>query len=419
MFAIHPKILMFGWEFPPFNSGGLGTACYGLTRSLAKKGAKIHFVLPKKLDVRSDHVAFTFADNGHKGVDEFVSRTYTDVLLYPYITEERYYTDHSFLHRLQPHVYAGDLYHEVMRYAKLAQNVAQDKTFDIIHAHDWLTFPAGIEAKKISNKKFVAHVHATEYDRSGGNGANQQVFEIEKEGLQQADKVIAVSNHTKQVIVRQYGINPQKIAVVHNGIDEDYFQQYALFHNTFCSLKKNGHKIVLFLGRLTIQKGPDYFIRAAKIVLKYVPEAMFVVAGSGDMEQRMIHLAAELGIADKVLFTGWLRGRGLQQVYQAADLYIMPSISEPFGLTALESMLNGTPVIVSKQTGVSETVTNVLKVDFWDVDEIANKIVAVLQYTPLQQCLSQEGRIEVKTKSWRHAAEKCLAVYQQLLFQPS
>lgn len=424
MLSPSPKILMFGWEFPPFNSGGLGVACYGLTRSLAQLGARVVFVLPKNLGAKSEHVGFRFADKTIHLKNKNITFKELKALLYPYIDEERYSEisveqEYRMLEDGGAIPYAKDLYSEVLRYGMLSRNIAATEKFDVIHAHDWLSFPAGVEAKRISGKKLISHIHATEYDRTGWNGINKRVHAIEKRGLELADTVVAVSDLTRQVVIDKYNIKPNKVEVVHNGIDLDYFEKEEGGKAKYDSFRRSGYKMVLFLGRITIQKGPDYFIQAAKRVLEYDPKVFFLMVGSGDMKRELMHKAAEYSIADKVLFGGWMTGRELGYAYKASDLFIMPSVSEPFGITALESMINRTPVIVSKQSGVSEVARNVLKVDFWDTEEMANQILSVLEYDALHATLSQSARAEIENINWTKAAEKCLNLYRRLSAAPA
>lgn len=409
-------VLMFGWEFPPFFTGGLGVACYGLTRSLARQGVEVLFVLPRKLDVSSDLIKFRFGrDLKAKNVFRPSSQN-LGFLIYPYVTATDYVKKYrTLIHLLQNVPYAPTLYLEVLRYAEATKHIAKKEKFDLIHAHDWLSFPAGVAAKKISGRKLVVHVHATEFDRSGGDSVNEAVYKIEKEGMEEADKIIAVSNYTKKIIIDKYGVDGRKVEVVHNGIDEDYFPHYNREENSLVALKASGYKVVLFFGRITLQKGLDYFLRAAKKVLEYEPKTIFLVGGSGDMENQMINLAAAMGISDKVLFTGFLKVKEAMLAYRSADLYVMPSVSEPFGINVLESMINGTPVIVSKQSGASEAVYNILKVDFWDIEEIANKILAVLRYEPLKNHLAAEAGKEVGNLGWDKAATKCRNIYNNLI----
>lgn len=393
---------MFGWEFPPHNSGGLGTACFGLTRSLARARAGITFVLPKRVNAGADWLKMCFAD-----LPDVAGHGIT-ANLYPYITSESYARERRGL----PPVYGLNLIDEVRRYGFLAGEIAATESFDIIHAHDWLSFPAGVAAKKVSGKPLVVHVHATEFDRTGGAGVNQDVYHIEREGMHFADAIVAVSQWTKNLIVRHYGISPKKVTVVHNGIDAT---DYRPLPDRLAALKRAGEKIVLFVGRITLQKGPDYFIRAAKRVLELEPKVYFIIAGSGDMESQVLREAAALGIADRVIFTGFVRGAELDALYQSADLYVLPSVSEPFGITPLESLVNGTPVIISYQSGVAEVLRHALKVDFWDTEELANQIITVLRHPSLHRTLKQYGGEEVRQVTWTAAAEKCLGLYHSLL----
>lgn len=390
------RVLMFGWELPPFNSGGLGTACYGLTKSLSKKGVEVKFVLPKKINLSSDFMKLIFGETDSMPMNpEFIN---------PYLSSKN-----SKSHmKNKPQQYANSLIEEVKRYAQIAGDIAKKEDFDVIHAHDWLTAKAGIEAKKATGKPLVVQIHATEFDRTGGNN-NQAIYDLEKEGMDAADLVITVSNYTKNIVTRHYGIDPNKIRVVHNGVEFEDFGTQEIHE-----IKKK-NKVVLFLGRITIQKGPDYFIYAARKVLDYMDNVVFVIAGSGDMQEFIVRKSAEMGISDKVLFTGFIRGADVEKAYKMADVYVVPSVSEPFGITPLESISKGTPVILSKQSGVSEILTHCLKVDFWDVDELANKMISVLKYTPLRKCLSENGLLEVKKITWDGPAEKCMNVYNELL----
>src|SRR3989344_3160483 len=401
------KVLMFGWEFPPHNSGGLGTACFGLTRALAREDVEVLFVLPKRVAVTAEYARLLFADEGTIRIQEVASS------LTPYVTASRYSEEFG---RIGDSLYGPTLFDEVRRYALRAREIAAREQFDIIHAHDWLSFLAGLAAKEVSGKPLVLHMHATEFDRTGGQGVNSDVYAIEQRAMQAADKIIAVSNYTKQKIVEQYGIHPEKVSVVHNGIDvEDYTHQIERLE----TLRANGNKVVLFTGRLTVQKGPEYFIRAAKRVLYFCPNTLFVIAGSGDMEYRLMQEAASLGISDRVLFVGFVRGAELDALYRTADLFVMPSVSEPFGITPLESVINCTPVLLSKQSGVAEVLTHALKADFWDTDELANKMVSVLEHDALQSTLSSYGSAEVHGLTWKRAAEKCVSIYHDLLFAPA
>ncbi|MEM3126711.1 MAG: glycosyltransferase family 4 protein [Candidatus Woesearchaeota archaeon] len=401
---MRPKVLMFGWEFPPFNSGGLGTACHGLTKYLAKY-ADVTFVLPTLSEgAKADFVKLV-------GADESMSKVKIKEIRSPmvgYMTPEEYDKEITEMKKSGKKVslYGKNLFFEVERYAKAAGEIARREKFDVIHAHDWLTYGAGIHAKKVSGKPLVVHVHATEYDRTGGNGVNQFVYDREKAGMTYADKVITVSNYTKQMVIKHYGIPAEKIEVVHNAVE---FPDYKVKDD------KTMEKVVLFLGRITLQKGPDYFVYAAHRALQIDPSIKFVVAGSGDMERFMIEKAVELGIADKMMFTGFLRGKHLDRMYKMADLYVMPSVSEPFGITPLEAARNGTPVIISKQSGVSEIFKNAMKVDFWDIDDMANKIVATLRYNALHQEIKENAAKEVSKISWDIPAQKCFNIYKSVI----
>lgn len=400
------KVLMFGWEFPPHNSGGLGVACLGLTRAMAKEGFEITFVLPRTVPVNPDHVKIKFA-----GLEKVKFKS-VDSSLSPYLTSGKYKHLFGNTHGL----YGPDLISEVKRYALLGARIAEEEEHDVIYAHDWLSFGAGIEAKHTSGKPLIVHVHATEFDRCGGaNGVNSEVYAIEKAGMEEADAIIAVSQFTKDIIVQHYGIPESKVIVVHNGIDETTFPYEPRGEGRFHKIKKAGYKIVLFVGRITLQKGPDYFVRAAKRVLEYNPKVIFVMSGSGDMLKQVMQQAAYLGIGDKILFPGFLRDNDLAEMYSAADLYVMPSVSEPFGITPLEAMKMGTPIIISKQSGVSEAVKNALKVDFWDTEEMANKILAVIGYPELKKTLSSNGKSEVHHISWDRAADKLKNIIHKIL----
>jgi glycosyltransferase involved in cell wall biosynthesis len=398
------KVLMFGWEFAPIYSGGLGVACAGLTKGLVKHGANITFVIPKKKGDIQTHVNLVSASE----MMDKIKTIQIDSPLKPYLTSSAYSKLLGNRNEFSDSLYGQNLFDEVHRYSEAAKEIARQETFDVIHSHDWMTFNAGINAKKVSGKPLLVHVHATEFDRTGGNGVNQHVYEMEKEGMHAADKVITVSNYTKNLVMKHYGIPSEKIEVVHNAVDFDD-------HCVEAPRISENDKIVLFLGRITLQKGPDYFVEMAKKVADIIPEAKFVVAGSGDMEARMIMRAAELGIGDRMLFAGFLRGDDIDRAYKMADVYVMPSVSEPFGITPLEAIKNGTPAIISKQSGVSEILNNTIKVDFWDIDKMANLVAGILKYSPLRQTMSEEGLKELQKISWDNSARKCIDVYNQVM----
>lgn len=391
------RILMFGWEFPPHNSGGLGVACYGLTKALSELGMEVVFVMPKRLNVGAPWVKMVFADMPRvriRAIDSIIS---------PYPDEGRY-TKYD-ITRSGPVVYGSTLMEEVMRYTAAGRAIAEDEQFDVIYAHDWLSFGAAMEAKRATGKPMIAHVHATEYDRSGGSCVNGDVYEIEKAGMHMADVVVAVSGYTKQIIVKHYGIPAEKVRVVYNGIDEATMPKGRGTLPRMRALKAAGYKLVLFLGRITLQKGPDYFVRVAQKVCEKNPRVIFILSGSGDMEEKMIDMAARLGVANKMLFTGFVSGPDRHEIYTVADLFVMPSISEPFGITPLEAMKLGTPVLISKQSGVSEVVQHALKVDFWDIDEMTNKILALCGYPGLSETLSEQAQKEAERLTWIETAK--------------
>jgi len=426
------KVFMLGWEFPPFISGGLGTACYGLTRAMDQLGVEITFVLPKVIENEyTTHHVKLLTPGSKKTAGYFKFQDLKNVkfhtinsMLQPYSTPDVYERQIAETLRLKQKIrgahinsatqfvtsrdYSCDMYTEVHRYAALAAELADGEQFDIVHAHDWMTYPAGIAVATMSGKPLVVHIHSTEFDRSGEH-VNQMIYDIEREGMHRADKVIAVSHYTRNIIIERYGVSGEKIEVVHNGVERN--GRWSLDET---GIKKD-EKVVLFLGRITMQKGPEYFLQAAKKVLEVMDNVKFVMAGSGDLMHRSIEMAAELGIGHKVLFTGFLRGEDVKKIYEIADLYVMPSVSEPFGIAPLEALDHDVPVIISKQSGVSEVLTHALKVDFWDVNEIANKTIAVLKYPPLQMTLRSHGNFEVRKLRWSDTAVKCKKIYGDLL----
>ena len=423
------RVFMLGWEFPPFISGGLGTACYGLTKAMSKLGVEIIFVLPRMVESsHTTHVKLLTPASHTCGMSFQLSELKNVMFktisspLQPYSTPKHFQQQleqtlrkiHESRGRPSQPIniidYHGDMYTEVHRYAAMATELAAREHFDVVHAHDWMTYPAGIAVAAMSGKPLILHLHSTEFDRSGEN-VNPMIYDIERRGFEAADKIAAVSYYTRNTIIARYGISGDKIEVVHNGIERTNNGNVSLVN---AGIKKN-EKIVLFMGRITMQKGPEYFLAAAKKVLEVMDNVKFVMAGSGDLMHHAVELAAQLGIGHKVLFTGFLRGDDVQKIYRMADLFVMPSVSEPFGLVPLEALDNDVPVIISKQSGVSEVLTHALKVDFWDVNEIANKIVAVLKYPPLQMTLRSYGNYEVRKLSWEDSAQKCIKIYEDLL----
>jgi len=415
------NVFMVGWEFPPFISGGLGTACYGLTKALDRLGIQVTFVLPKaNTDQYTGHVRVVSAQDCGRG-GEFCNVKFHTVAstLQPYASSttkqqtcckpQQDKLGHLEYSNCPEHAqnYGGDMYTEVYRYAGKVAQIAAAEEFDIIHTHDWMTYPAGIAAARLSGKPLLVQVHSTEFDRSGEH-VNQMIYDIERQGMHTADKIVAVSNFTKNIIIRHYGVAPEKVEVVYNGAEcSNNISSQAVPDKT--------DRVVLFLGRITMQKGPEYFIAAAKKVLEIIDNVKFVMAGDGDMMHQTIELAAELGIGNKVLFTHFLRGDDVDRIYQMAELYVMPSVSEPFGIAPLEALHHNVPVLISKQSGIAEVLAHALKVDFWDIDEMANKIVAVLKYPPLQKTLRDNGRFEAHKFRWDDAAAKLNKIYEQTL----
>jgi len=390
---------MLGWELPPFNSGGLGEACLGLSKSLAHRGTKIIFLLPRRLNLNFDFMTLAFADIG----EELYLNSH------PYKLEPL--ESEKILKELNVDI-PPDFISGALSFADKAEKISKKYHFDIIHAHDWMTSLAGIRIKETTKKPLVMHIHSTELDRTGGNSPNRVVFEIERNAVKKADKIISVSEFTKKTLIDKYEAEPEKIRVVYNGI---FQPRIPRVEKALTAFKELGYKIILFLGRITLQKGPEYFVRCAKKVIEYYPKSIFVVAGTGDMQGKMIQEAANLGILEKFIFTGFVRGEERDKIYQSADIFVMPSVSEPFGIAALESIANGTPTLISKQSGVSEILQSTLKSDFWDIDEMANKIISYLKYTPLRKVLKREGSFEILNYTWDRQAEKCENVYKEVL----
>lgn len=435
-------ILMFGWEFPPHISGGLGTACHGLTRALINQGVKIDFVVPtasgdeplpvvNASDIPLRRVREYAGEPLYAEVIEGEEDLFTTIgvesAISPYTSVRHTETAHTILNWNYPlsqpavswvrengHVkyrfsggYGPNLLEEVQRYAEVAAEIARERDFDVIHAHDWLTFPAGMAAKRVSGKPLVVHVHATELDR-GGERYNRNVFDIEREGMMSADTIIAVSNWTKRLLVSRYDIPESKITVVHNG-------SAARQHFDFKPIPRVARNVVTFFGRVTYQKGPQYFVEAARKVLKKFPSTQFIVAGAGDLLPAMIEYVAQLRLSSKFHFTGFLRGEQIDQIWSVTNVYVMPSVSEPFGIAPLEAIQSGVPAIVSNQSGVAEVIPHALKVDFWDTDALADAIVSVLRSKRLSKKLTLLGKEEVKSITWEEAAKKVNFVYQNII----
>lgn len=414
------KALMFGWEFPPHILGGLGTASYGLTKGLSlQPDMEITFVIPKPWGdedqsflhiIGADHVPVVWKDvnwdyvNGRIG--KFMSPDnyyrFRDNIKYDF---RRIGTDDlgciNFSGR-----YPDNLMEEISNYEAVASVIAHTTQFDVIHAHDWLTYPAGRFAKQISGKPMVIHVHATDYDRSRGQ-VNPDVYRIEKEGMDAADHIITVSNLTRQTVIEKYYQNPEKVTTVHNAVEP------MTNVNEFTKSKRKD-KIVTFLGRITMQKGPEYFVEVAARVLQQTEGVRFVMAGSGDMMDKMIRLVAQKGIADKFHFTGFLKGRQVYEMLGESDVYMMPSVSEPFGISPLEAMQVGTPSIISKQSGCAEILNHAIKTDYWDIDAMADYIHAIVKYPAMYKTLHEEGLTEVNNIKWEYAGQKVRRIYDMV-----
>ena len=401
------RALVFGWEFPPFNSGGLGVASLGLTRALAKHDVDVTFVLPKRFPLSVPYAKMITAEYEDAGAQVH----YIDSPIVPYAVEGSY--------MLGPDgrpIYGSDLVSEVRRYAAAGARIAEREPHDIIYAHDWLSFGAGSAAKSTSHRPLMAHVHATEFDRTGNGGVNQVVYDIERAGMHTADRVIAVSHRTKDMVVARYGVSPDKMRVVWNGIDDDTAPRAnPEVPARLSALKEAGYKIVLFAGRLTIQKGPDHFLRAAARVAKQEPDALFVIVGSGDMTNQLMRMAAGLGIGDRVLFAGFLRGHDLYEAYATADVFVMPSISEPFGIAPLEAMRAGTPIVISKQSGAAEAVPHAITVDFWDDHAMAARINELLASPQRRAAQVAQHAAVLEQLTWDHAGEKVRSVMDELV----
>ena len=424
------KVLMFGWEFPPFISGGLGTACYGITKGLLENDVKVTFVLPTKKGkeitspvkiLGADEVPLIGDINELMNRIDIINAVSVPSSLSPYATAVHYSEQLKFNHSLKVRKnpinsildftgdYGDDLLTEVMSYGLVGESLYFYEEFDIIHAHDWLTYPAGVRTKQISGKPLIVHVHATEFDRSGNN-INERVYNIEKYGMENADKVVAVSYYTKNIIINHYGIDQDKIEVVHNAVNKKkQFERYNIGKNL-------DDKIVLFLGRVTMQKGPDYFIEAANLVLKEIENVRFIMAGSGDLMPEMISRMAELKIADRFHFTGFLRGLDVERMYAMSDLYVMPSVSEPFGITPFEALLYDVPIIISKQSGVSEILKHAVVVDFWDIQKLANYIISILKNEDLAQEIVRNCKEEIQQVEWHSAGNRLKNIYSSVLY---
>ena len=428
------RVLMFGWEFPPHISGGLGTACYGLTKGMTSfHDMEILFVVPKAFGdedkssiglIGANNVFIRISDVRISGFLKQMQQIEVGINLLPYVDPEIYgkYSTESISGEnkfitsdFEGNIkftggYGSNLMQEISNYALVGAVIAAEHQFDVIHAHDWLCYPAGIAAKHVSGKPLVIHVHATDFDRSGGN-VNPVVYDIEKQGMDAADRIITVSNLTRNIVIEKYGIAPEKVVTVYNAVEPVYAEE----HNKNIPQRNFDEKIVTFLGRVTMQKGPEYFIEAASLVLKKMNNVRFVMAGSGDMLNKMIRRAARLGICDKFSFTGFLKGDDVNRMFGLSDVYVMPSVSEPFGISPLEAMQSNVPVIISRQSGVAEILKHAIKVDFWDVHAMADAIYGILNYPALHGIFSKQGKTEVESLKWETSAKHVRDVYYSVI----
>lgn len=395
------KILMLGWELPPHNSGGLGVACYQYCKALSGRSIDIEFILPYQAEHDIDFMTVR-------------SAMPQDVLTV--MKSGIAYDSYKYIYSDGNEEWV-DIFGQQHAYERSVARLVEEMEFDVIHAHDWLTFRAAMRAKEATGRPLIVHVHSIESDRAGGGYGNHFVREIEAQTMLLADRVIAVSEHTKKAIVRDYNIPYDKIEVIHNSIDigaiEPLDSESA--YRYLAAMKANGYRVVVNVGRLTLQKGVPNLLRAAKEVVERVPKTIFLIVGTGEQDLELIELAAELGISKNVVFTGFLRGKAWRDAFAIGDLFVLPSISEPFGLTPLEAISYGTPALISKQSGVSEVIKNCLKVDYWDIKEMANMITAVIRNDALRDELYTNAYNEYEKMSWNNAADKTMAVYKQYL----
>ena len=417
------KALMFGWEFPPHILGGLGTASYGLTRGMAECGdMDITFVIPKPRGDEDKSFAHIVGAGNTPVVWKDVSWEYLESRIGNVMNPQEYYDLRSHIYADFRYLYTNDLgciefsgrypenlLEEINNYSIVAGVIARTYKFDIIHSHDWLTYPAGIHAKQVTGKPLIIHVHATDFDRSRGN-VNPTVYNIEKDGMDDADHIITVSNLTRQTVIEKYHIGPAAVTTVHNAVEplSKEIQSIVMPRNT-------RDKVVTFLGRITMQKGPEYFVEAAAKVLQKKNNVRFVMAGSGDMMDKMVSLAARRNISDRFHFTGFLKGRQVYEMLKASDVYVMPSVSEPFGISPLEAMQVGVPSIISKQSGCAEILTNAIQVDYWDIDAMADAIYSIITYPAMYRYLKEEGKKEVDEIKWKYAGQKVIDIYRRFV----
>ncbi|MDR1757588.1 MAG: glycosyltransferase family 4 protein [Bacteroidales bacterium] len=422
------KVLMFGWEFPPHIAGGLGTACHGIAKGLTLNGADVIFVMPRAFGdedtsvarvINASEVAIDPRHATFYNQASHISFIEVNSKFIPYVGLDDYYnlvnqTRSTTWAEREPHKrvyrfaggYTANLMQEIEHYAVVAEELARTETFDIIHAHDWHTYKAGIAAREVSGKPLVVHVHATEFDRSDEKHRNTLVADIEREGMMAADAVLAVSDFTRQRIIEGYHIPENKVFTIHNAVEPG--------QKEITRYKTVNEKIVTFLGRITFQKGPDYFVETARLLLQKDRNLRFVLAGDGDMMEQIIERVAELEISDRFHFTGFLRGGEINLLFGMSDVYVMPSVSEPFGISPLEAMEAGVPVVISKQSGVAEVLDYAIKVDFWDIEAMADAIHGILHYSALANFFAQNGTKNVQQLTWEKVGQKILRCYEFL-----
>jgi len=414
---------MFGWEFPPHILGGLGTASLGLTRGMSMQSdMEITFVMPKPWGDEDQSFIRLIGANSTPVVWKNVSWDLVNQRLGSYMNPQLYFD-------LRNHIYADfsyfrtndlgciefsgrypeNLLEEINNYSIVAGVIARTVGMDIIHSHDWLTYPAGIHAKMVTGKPLVIHVHATDFDRSRGK-VNPRVYGIEKDGMDHADHIITVSNLTRNTVIEKYNQDPKKVTTVHNAVEPMNPDIEAIG-----SKKGTKDKVITFLGRITMQKGPEYFVEAANRVLQKAGNVRFVMAGSGDMMKEMIRLAAQRNISDRFHFTGFMKGTQVYEVLKSSDVYVMPSVSEPFGISPLEAMQCGVPTIISKQSGCAEILNNTIKTDYWDIEAMADAMYSIITYPAMYEYLKEEGKKEVDAITWDDAGLKVRRIYNQVL----
>lgn len=413
---------MFGWEFPPHILGGLGTASYGLTRGMAQQpDMDITFVIPKPWGdedqsflkiIGAGNTPVVWKDIPWEQAKSRLSK-YMDAQMY-YDLRNNIYADFRYINTNDLGCiefsgrYPDNLLEEINNYSIVSGVIARTIDFDIIHSHDWLTYPAGIHAKNVSGKPLVIHVHATDFDRSRGN-VNPSVYAIEKNGMDYADHIMCVSDLTRQTVIEKYHQDPRKVSTVHNAVEPLGPEIQAI------NPPKPKDKLVTFLGRITMQKGPEYFVEAAAKVLQRTNDVRFVMAGSGDMMEKMIYMAASRRISDRFHFPGFLKGKQVYDMLKRSSVYVMPSVSEPFGISPLEAMQCGTPTIISNQSGCAEILDTAIKVNYWDTEALADAIYSICTYDTLSEYLRIEGKKEVDNIKWEYAGQKVRDIYDRLI----